>query len=65
MINTLMWNIRGVSKASNLRRLKNIIRTHGVQFVALSEPKLDVSRVESIRMRLSFDYAIINVSEDL
>ena len=60
-----MWNIRGLSKAPTLRRLKNNIRMHGVQFVALSEPKLDVSRVESIRMRLSFDYAIINVSEDL
>ena len=54
-----------MSKAPNLRRLKNIIRLHDVQFVAISEPKLDVSRVEYIRMRLSFDYAIVNVSEDL
>ena len=65
MINTLLYNIRGVSKASNLRRLKKIIRLHGVQFVAISEPKLDVSQVKYICMKLSFDYAIVNISEDL
>ena len=65
MINMLLWNIGGVSKVPNLRRLKNIIRSHGVQFVAISEPKLDVSRVEYIRIRISFDFAIVNVSEDL
>ncbi|XP_027181778.1 uncharacterized protein LOC113780162 [Coffea eugenioides] len=43
MINTLLWNIRGVSKLSNFRRLKNIISENGIQFVAISEPKLDAS----------------------
>ncbi|XP_027060834.1 uncharacterized protein [Coffea arabica] len=38
---------------------------HGVQFVAISEPKLDASRLESIRLKLSFDYALVNESEDL
>lgn len=54
-----------MSKAPNLRRLIKIIRLHGVQFLAISEPKIDVSRVQYIRMRLSFDYAIVNISEDL
>ena len=65
MINTLLWNIRGVSMVPNLCRLNNIIRLHGIQFVAICEPKLDVARVEYIHMRLSFDYALVNVSGDL
>ena len=50
MVNALFRNIRGVSKAPNLRRLRRLIRMHGVQFLAICEPKLDVSKVETIRL---------------
>ena len=65
MINALMRNIKGVSKAPNLRRLKHMIRMHGIQFVTISEPKLSASRVEYIRLKLSFDFALLNVSTNL
>ncbi|XP_027120509.2 uncharacterized protein [Coffea arabica] len=65
MINTLLWNIRGVSKLPNLRRLKSISKEKGVQFVAISEPKLEASRVEDIRLKLAFDFAHVNDSGDL
>nr|XP_027067822.1 uncharacterized protein LOC113693489 [Coffea arabica] len=55
----------GVSKLPNLRRLKSIIKEKGVQFVAISEPKLEASRVEDIRLKLAFDFAHVNDSGDL
>nr|XP_027101582.1 uncharacterized protein LOC113722473 [Coffea arabica] len=65
MINALFWNIRGVSKAPNLRRLKKLIRLYSVQLVAICEPKLDVVSIESMRVRLSFDVVVVNLSEDI
>ncbi|XP_071940013.1 uncharacterized protein [Coffea arabica] len=55
----------GVSKPPNLRRLKNLIRLHKVQLVAICEPKLDVTNIESIRLNLSFDAAVVNLSADV
>ena len=65
MINGLFWNIRGVAKAPNLRRLINLVRAHHLKFVVICEPKLDVSKIESIRLRLLFDYSFVNLSGDI
>ena len=65
MISGIFWNIRGVSKAPNLRRLIKLVRIHHVQFVVICEPKLDVAKLESIRLRLSFDYVFVNHSSDI
>ena len=61
MINAIFWNIIGVSKTANLRRLKKLIRLHNVQLVAICEPKLDVVNIESISLRLSFDAVVVNL----
>ena len=65
MINALFWNIREVSKAPNLRRLIQLIRMHDVQFLCICEPKLNVAKIESIHLRLSFDFVMVNTSVDL
>ena len=65
MINGIFWNIRGVAKAPNLRRLIKLIRLHHARFVVICEPKLDVSKIVSIRLRLSFDCVLVNRSNDL
>ena len=61
MINGMFWNIRGVLKAPNFRRLLRLIHMHGVQFLAICKSKLDVSNIETIRLRLSFDYVMVNL----
>ena len=65
MINGIFWNIRGVAKAPNLRRLIKLVRIHQVYFVVICEPKLDVSKIESIRLRLLFDFVFVNCSSDI
>ena len=65
MISGIFWNIRGVAKAPNLRRLIKLVRTHHVQFVVICEPKLDESKIESIRLRLLFDHTFVNNSGDI
>ena len=38
---------------------------HGVQFLVICEPKLGVSKIESIRLRIAFDFVMVNRSADL
>nr|XP_027103097.1 uncharacterized protein LOC113724387 [Coffea arabica] len=49
----------------NFRRLKKILRMHGIKFVAICEPKVGISQIESIRLRLSFDAVEANASGDI
>ena len=65
MINALFWNIKGVSKTPNLRRLIRLIHMHNVQFLSICEPKLDVSKLETICLRLLFDSVMVNMSTDI
>lgn len=65
MINGLFWNIRGIAKPPNLRRLKRLIRLHDFKFVAICEPKMDVSQIDSIKIRLPFDSVVVNSSTDI
>ncbi|XP_071906125.1 uncharacterized protein [Coffea arabica] len=60
-----MWNIRGISRRPNLRRLIRLVKSHDITFVAISEPKLSFSRIDYIRMRLAFDSAVGNQTGDL
>ena len=65
MINGIFWNIRGIAKAPNLRRLIKLVRIYHVHFVVICEPKLDVSKIVSIQLRLLFDYMFVNCSSDI
>ena len=42
MISGIFWNIRGVAKSPNLRRMIKLVRFHRAQFAVICEPKLDV-----------------------
>lgn len=60
----LIWNIRGIGNAKSMRSLNNHIRTNDVKIVCISEPKIPIDRLESIRCRLHFDNACSNLGED-
>ncbi|XP_027151938.1 uncharacterized protein LOC113751992 [Coffea eugenioides] len=50
------------------RQLRSATSSHNsfqAKFVAICEPKLDVSRIESIRLRLHFDFVLVNCSGDI
>ena len=55
MINALFWNVRGISKASHFRRLKNLVVSHKLQLLVVCETHVHVSRAEEYRIRLGFD----------
>ena len=65
MINGIFWNIKGVTKAPNLRRLIKLVKVHRAKFVVICEPKLDMSKIEFIQLRLQFDFVIVNHSGDI
>lgn len=65
MINFLFWNIRGVSRAPNFRRLKYLVHHHSIQLVAICEPKIQAAKIHSIRMRLNMDHAVFNIEGDI
>ena len=65
MINTCFWNIQGISKFLNLRRLKNLVHMHRLAAVGICEPKLSRQDADSIRIRLNFDYVVCNLSGEL
>ena len=60
MIKMLFWNIRGVSRALNLKRLRKLITLYSLQLVAICEPKADLERIDSIRLKLGMDCCIAN-----
>lgn len=41
------------------------VSLYDVKFVVICEPKLYVSKIDSIHLRLSFDLVVINISGDL
>ena len=59
------WNIRGISRSPNLRKLKKLILLHKLSVIGICEPKLSTRDMESIRVRLNFDHVISNPSGDL
>ena len=60
MIKFLFWNIRGISRAPNLRRLKSLIAESSLQLVAICEPKVCVGDIQWIRLNLRMDRCITN-----
>ena len=65
MIKFMFWNIRGVSRAPNFRRLRYLVKHHSIQLVAICEPKIQVAEIHSIRMRLNMDHAIFSSTGDI
>lgn len=59
-INTLFWNARGIAKKSAFSRLKIMCRQYNLQVVALCELKVNVSKFQSICLKLGFDHWLHN-----
>lgn len=60
MINTLFWNIRGISNISSMTRQKKLIQLHYVSFITIMEPMVGLDRLLFMHLQLGFDYAINN-----
>ena len=65
MIKALFWNIRGIAKSPNFRRLKTLVRLHKLAIVGVCEPKLSVGEANNFRVRLNFDSVLCNGSGDI
>ena len=65
MIKFMFWNIRGVSRAPNFRRLRYLVKHHSIQLVAICEPKIQVAEIHSIRMRLNMDHSVFSSTGDI
>ena len=55
MISMFFWNIRGVARAPNLKRLKKLIKMHSIRLVGIFEPKADLRRINDITLKLAID----------
>ena len=60
MIKLLFWNIRGVARPPNLKRLKKLIKLHSIQLVVVVEPKTSVQNFTDIRMKLGMEWGMTN-----
>lgn len=47
MINTIFWNLRGISNTSTISRLRQLIVNNQVVFLAVFEPMVDNSKITS------------------
>ena len=57
MINSIIWNIQGISKASTVRRLRKLIRMHRLSLVCILESFLGADRLDLTRVRLGMERA--------
>lgn len=62
MINSLIWNVRGISKAPTVRRLRKLIQLHRLSLICVPEPFLFADRLEATQFRLWMDHAISSQS---
>ena len=60
MINLLFWNIRGISRSPNFRRLKRLIDEFSIPLVAICEPKALPRDIHLFSARLRMDSWIMN-----
>lgn len=58
MIRSLIWSIRGISKAPAVRRLRKLIRLHRLSLICILEPFVSSDHLEEIRIRLGMDHAL-------
>lgn len=60
MINSLFWNIHGISKVPNFCRLSKLVRMHNIQILDIFELKTYALNIEAFRIKLHFDYISCN-----
>ncbi|XP_059285600.1 uncharacterized protein LOC132039071 [Lycium ferocissimum] len=62
MINTIIWNIRGVNSKGAFDRLIRLARTHKTSFISFQEPFVNSSRLHYFRRKIGFNNATSNCS---
>lgn len=61
MLNMLFWNVRGVSRAPNLKCLRNLIKLYSVQLVAICEPKMALAGIDGTKLKLGMGGCVANM----
>ncbi|KAM3360473.1 putative protein isoform X2 [Capsicum galapagoense] len=61
MVNAIFWNIRVRTKKAN-HRLKNLIKCHKVDFVAILEPFLNMNNIEKYMKYFGFHHSLSNLN---
>ncbi|KAM3236173.1 hypothetical protein P3L10_016210 [Capsicum annuum] len=65
MIIPIIWNIRGVRYKKAIQRLKRLVYKNKVDIVAISEPMVNMNKVEGYKSSLGFDHCTTNVTGKL
>ena len=65
MNNVLIWNIRGATNKSSVRRLRALLLLHHIAILVLLEPMAEASNIEVLCTKLSFDFCLLNSSNKI
>lgn len=60
MINTLIWNVRGINTQGALERLKMLKKMHKLSIIVVLEPFSDSTHVQHFKHQLAMEKAISN-----
>ena len=64
MINTIIWNCRGIGNSPIITYLKKIIKKHNVALVGILEPMLAEDKVEATCKQLRMDKFWVNTMSE-
>ena len=64
MISAITWNVRGANKKSSRRRLKKLIKIHNICLVAILEPKLLPTKLNTLCNSLGFSGFVANLAAE-
>lgn len=65
MISSLIWNIRGITGKTGLRRLKNLIKMHRPKIITIIEPMVDLDRIAFFTRTLGFANSMANCANKI
>ncbi|KAF9681426.1 hypothetical protein SADUNF_Sadunf05G0000200 [Salix dunnii] len=65
MINSLIWNIRGIAGKTGLRRLKNLIKMHRPKIIEIIEPMVELDRIAFFTRTLGFANSMSNCANKI
>lgn len=60
MISAIIWNIRGVRSKKAIQRLKRLVNKNKIDMVTISEPMVDMNKVDGYKRCLGFDNCTTN-----
>lgn len=65
MIESLIWNIRGITSKGAFDRLKQLKRMHNLQVIGIMEPFSNKRNLDKFKRRLSFEFAFANCTNKI